>query len=78
MRRRSLLATLTTDGVVLLAECSVFEVTSNNDQTAAAREEQVAAANDHLNRIFDTLVEDRKSTRLNSSHIQKSRMPSSA
>ena len=28
--------------------------------------------------IYDTLVRDRKSTRLNSSHIQKSRMPSSA
>ena len=27
---------------------------------------------------FDTLYADRKSTRLNSSHIQKSRMPSSA
>ena len=27
---------------------------------------------------FDTIVADRKSTRLNSSHIQKSRMPSSA
>ena len=28
--------------------------------------------------ICETLAEDRKSTRLNSSHIQKSRMPSSA
>ena len=27
---------------------------------------------------FDFLLSDRKSTRLNSSHIQKSRMPSSA
>ena len=27
---------------------------------------------------FDTLVSDRKSTRLNSSHSQQSRMPSSA
>ena len=26
----------------------------------------------------DEIIEDRKSTRLNSSHIQKSRMPSSA
>ena len=28
--------------------------------------------------ILDAMSEDRKSTRLNSSHIQKSRMPSSA
>ena len=28
--------------------------------------------------VFGTLMRDRKSTRLNSSHIQKSRMPSSA
>ena len=28
--------------------------------------------------LFDILRQDRKSTRLNSSHIQKSRMPSSA
>ena len=28
--------------------------------------------------LYETLEEDRKSTRLNSSHIQKSRMPSSA
>ena len=27
---------------------------------------------------FEAMLEDRKSTRLNSSHIQKSRMPSSA
>ena len=28
--------------------------------------------------LLDTIAADRKSTRLNSSHIQKSRMPSSA
>ena len=31
-----------------------------------------------IDRIFQAHLEDRKSTRLNSSHIQKSRMPSSA
>ena len=31
-----------------------------------------------LTDYFSDLIEDRKSTRLNSSHIQKSRMPSSA
>ena len=31
-----------------------------------------------IRRVTDDLVRDRKSTRLNSSHIQKSRMPSSA
>ena len=31
-----------------------------------------------VNRIRDEALKDRKSTRLNSSHIQKSRMPSSA
>ena len=37
-----------------------------------------AAAANMANRVFDRLAADRKSTRLNSSHIQKSRMPSSA
>ena len=31
----------------------------------------------HLN-VIDEYIEDRKSTRLNSSHIEESRMPSSA
>jgi len=34
----------------------VFEVTSDTNQVAAAREEQVVAANEHLERIFDTLI----------------------
>ena len=37
-----------------------------------------AAAANMAERVFTTLGQDRKSTRLNSSHIQKSRMPSSA
>ena len=41
-------------------------------QPRAATEAAAAAA------AQDAAVEDRKSTRLNSSHIQKSRMPSSA
>ena len=31
-----------------------------------------------VGKVEDEVTEDRKSTRLNSSHIQKSRMPSSA
>ena len=34
--------------------------------------------NEHDNTAVAVVVQDRKSTRLNSSHIQKSRMPSSA
>ena len=37
-----------------------------------------AEADKDVQRILDSATEDRKSTRLNSSHIQKSRMPSSA
>ena len=56
MDRRTLLGTVATGGAVSLAGCGVFEVTSGNSG-ASAREEQVAAANDHLERIFDTLAE---------------------
>ena len=44
-------------------------------------EELVTSAQQGERQAFEALVErykDRKSTRLNSSHIQKSRMPSSA
>ena len=44
-------------------------------RTAAAALNGNTAA---MNALFTTLKKDRKSTRLNSSHIQKSRMPSSA
>ena len=32
----------------------------------------------HLGALFEGVAEDRKSTRLNSSHVKRSRMPSSA
>ena len=41
-------------------------------------EEVVVNDNKTLRNVFVYVKEDRKSTRLNSSHIQKSRMPSSA
>ena len=40
--------------------------------------ENYAAALEHFDRRLPEIEADRKSTRLNSSHIQKSRMPSSA
>ena len=56
MDRRTLLGTVATGGAVSLAGCGVFEVTSG-DSGASAREEQVAAVNDHLRRIFESLGE---------------------
>ena len=55
-------------------------------KNAAAIRAALAARNPKLDDAFDALLKldeshraiDRKSTRLNSSHIQKSRMPSSA
>ena len=41
-------------------------------------DEEQEVANEYQVRSLPTLIVDRKSTRLNSSHIQKSRMPSSA
>ena len=38
----------------------------------------IDAINDYFSSLPERPVQDRKSTRLNSSHIQKSRMPSSA
>ena len=43
----------------------------------AANTEQIARIRSHLG-LDQPILTDRKSTRLNSSHIQKSRMPSSA
>ena len=40
--------------------------------------QEAAATLIHVSNLFHTAPQDRKSTRLNSSHIQKSRMPSSA
>ena len=47
---------------------------------ALSREDEgsVYARNTIIERVTGIKVKDRKSTRLNSSHIQKSRMPSSA
>jgi hypothetical protein len=57
MDRRTLLGTVATGGVASLAGCGVFEKTSDDNRMAASREDQVAAANEHLERIFDTLAE---------------------
>lgn len=57
MHRRTVLGLVATSGTASLAGCGVFEVTSDTNQTAVAREDQVAAANEHLERIFDTLAE---------------------
>ena len=43
-----------------------------------ARMDWVSFTNLHANSVRNTLMPDRKSTRLNSSHSQQSRMPSSA
>ena len=40
--------------------------------------EALGLSEDQAAKLFPKLMQDRKSTRLNSSHIQKSRMPSSA
>ena len=52
----------------------------DNFKKRAVREKQDATkyANEALLQKLVPVLEDRKSTRLNSSHIQKSRMPSSA
>ena len=52
-------------------------------QSVLVQEQALQAANDRVQELEDQLrgaeqPRDRKSTRLNSSHIQKSRMPSSA
>ena len=52
-----------------------------NSQSAAGSATAGASASTDVQKLKaerDSLLEDRKSTRLNSSHIQKSRMPSSA
>ena len=58
----------------------VSHTLSRADDTLLIREAQRGnrAAFEELVRQYDQPVLDRKSTRLNSSHIQKSRMPSSA
>jgi len=57
MHRRTVLGLVATGSAASLAGCGVFEETSDENQVATAREEQVAAANDHLEQIFDTLAE---------------------
>ena len=47
-------------------------------QTPFLRAKSLAIGVDVMPLIFSRALQDRKSTRLNSSHIQKSRMPSSA
>ena len=53
-----------------------FEHVSFGDSQALAA--RFARAGDEIAALFLEPIQDRKSTRLNSSHIQKSRMPSSA
>ena len=49
----------------------LFSLLACKNKPAASSDKRPASAS-------DTLSEDRKSTRLNSSHIEESRMPSSA
>ena len=59
--------------VILLASlCST--AWAAGDKRRAAELQRIEAAG----RVMNEIMADRKSTRLNSSHIQKSRMPSSA
>ena len=60
-------------GAVVKGETVVASVGFRQDREPPAWIAQVAAGTSS-----EVEVEDRKSTRLNSSHIQKSRMPSSA
>ena len=59
----------------ILPEARVALITSDTLTSPAKAAEFVEMAS---NKAIDVIVGDRKSTRLNSSHIQKSRMPSSA
>ena len=63
------------------AAAAIEEINSDYDrQSQSAREiaMEYLEAGKVLERLLDQVGVDRKSTRLNSSHIQKSRMPSSA
>ena len=68
----------------LRQDAAAASLERERDDFAATRKTRIAAEVDRAKREIDRLMEtakrekDRKSTRLNSSHIQKSRMPSSA
>ena len=68
--------TLSLDGERRIAEHAVEAAKQEHERLNKELAEAVTAAHE-LQRL-DTELADRKSTRLNSSHIQKSRMPSSA
>ena len=56
----------------------VYEVTFYCDDINAQLEDNIMRSLATMRKIFDVRDEDRKSTRLNSSHSSVSRMPSSA
>ena len=58
----------------LARSCELCEVTAQRDEALA----QLAAKSKREATFAELLALDRKSTRLNSSHITRSRMPSSA
>ena len=75
-RQYERMKTLRGSGMASAQQMEDAEIRRNNTQSEAeAAKSRVVLARQQLQR---TEVRDRKSTRLNSSHIQKSRMPSSA
>ena len=77
-----LLASARAAGVPMVGDCEggmfgFFFARSFDDRLPQNYTQVMATDKERFNRFFHAML-DRKSTRLNSSHIQKSRMPSSA
>ena len=55
-----------------------FSITAPRFTAAEETEERLALSSEEREKVVKDLFGDRKSTRLNSSHVSQSRMPSSA
>ena len=64
--------------VQILKDLGVEDFGENRDQEGSIKAEKVSATWHFQGQLQSNKLKDRKSTRLNSSHVSESRMPSSA